>query len=381
VKILLASDSFDPSVGGVQRVAHDLAHGLSDRGHTVHVVAPWAPGTVLSEELDGLPVARIRLGRPSLRPRAVLGFARRVGSARRRVGRLARELRPDVVHLHFLQSPLAYLLPGAARRAGAALVGTVHGRDVGEMIERDVVGRAAVRRFLRRADAVTAPSEATLRVVRELAPDARAVFRTIYNALPRDVVARLRAPASGGEPGRVLAIGELHPKKGMDILIRAVSAVPEAHLRVLGEGPARADLEALIARHGVAERVELIGFADRQRLLQEIDAAAVQVVPSRKEPFGLVLLEGFAAGKAVIASRVDGVPEVVGDSGAAQLVPPDDVEALSDALRALLAQPSRRSELGRRARERARHFSQEETTGGYERLYEEVATLRGRPRP
>ncbi len=381
MKILLASDSFDPAVGGVQRVAHDLAHGLADGGHTVHVVTPWMAGTVLSENLQGVPVTRVRLGRPALRPRAVLGFARRIGPARRAVGKLAAELQPDVVHLHFLQSPLAYLLPGAARRAGAALIGTVHGRDVGDMIENDAVGRAVVRRMLRRADAVTAPSEATLRVAHDLVPEARGTFRVVHNALPRDVVARLRSPVAAGEPGRVVAIGELHPKKGMDVLIRAVSAVPELRLRVLGEGPARADLEALIQRHGVGKRVELVGFVDRNQLLHEIDAAAVQVVPSRKEPFGLVLLEGFAAGKAVIASRVDGIPEVVGDNNAALLVPPDDIEALADALRTLIAQPRRRTEFGRRARERARAFSQEATTGGYESLYDEVLTRRGRPTP
>ena len=76
MRVLLASDSFEPAVGGVQRVVRDLGDGLAAAGHEAVVLAPLRDGEAESEELDGLRVERVRLGRPAVRLRAVAGFAR-----------------------------------------------------------------------------------------------------------------------------------------------------------------------------------------------------------------------------------------------------------------------------------------------------------------
>jgi glycosyltransferase involved in cell wall biosynthesis len=367
MRILLASDSFDPAVGGVQRVVKDLAVTLAARGHAVEVLAPWADGLPLREQIDGLPVHRVRLGRPALTPRAVAGFARRLLPARRSVRRLAERLRPDVVHLHFLHSPLAHLLP----LPGVPLVATAHGRDVvGEMIDEDAVGRRAVRRVLRLAAAVTAPSAATLADARSLCPgSAHARFEVVSNALPLDMAVQVdRPPAVDGKG--VVAVGELHPKKGFDVLIRAVAALPGVTLRIAGTGRARDGLLALAEELGASDRVELLGFVPREQLPALLRSAAVQVVPSRREPFGLVIVEGFACGVPVIASRVDGIPDVVGSGDAARLVPADDASALAEALHETLADEALRKRMIESGRSRARELSADRTACAYERVYE-----------
>lgn len=371
MRLLLASDSFDPDIGGVQRVVHDLAHSLSQAGHAVLVVAPLLPSTPEREEIDGIQVLRVRLGRPALRPRAVVGFARRFGAARQLVDELIAEFRPELAHLHFLQSPLAYLLPAACRTAGIPLLATAHGRDVGgTMVDADPVGRWAVRRVLDTAAVVTAPSQATLDIARALAPrPVRARYQVVSNALPTDMEGQLDVDGGSARAGLV-AVGELHEKKGFDVLVRAVARLPEVTLRIAGEGQERAALTALIDDLRVADRVSLVGFVERAALPAFLRSAAAQVVSSRREPFGLVLLEAMACGTPVIATRVGGIPDVVGEAGV--LVASDEHVALADSIARVLGDAAELVELARRGRERAREFTSENTAQAYLQLYESV---------
>ena len=381
MRILLASDSFDPAVGGVQRVVKDLATTMLARGHAVAVLAPWSDGLPFEESVDGIAVHRVRLGRPAITLRAVLGFVRRLPAARNAVRDLLQRLQPDVVHLHFLQSPLAHVLPGLLaerddnRDIDIPLVVTAHGRDVvGSMVEDDVLGRRAVRRVLDDAAAVTAPSEATLADARALAPTPlHASFRVVANGLPMDMEAVLGIPPPGAEDGDgIVAVGELHPKKGFDVLIRALQHLPGTRLRIAGTGGERDALRDLARSLGVGDRVELLGFVTRGRLPSFLRSGAVQAVPSRREPFGLVILEGFACGVPVVATRTGGIPDVVGD--AALLVAPEDPTALAAALRDVLANADLRRNLVAAGRTRAAELTVARTTDLYEEIYDLVRT-------
>jgi glycosyltransferase involved in cell wall biosynthesis len=373
MRILLATDSFDPALGGVQRVVRDLADTLSSGGHEVVVLTPRSPGLEETEVLSGVRVERLRLGRPAFRLRALLGFARRRGAARSRVRALLEEFRPEVVHLHFLQSPLSWILPSLCIAMGIPIVATAHGRDVtGSMVDDDRLGRRAVRRVLDGAAVVTAPSEATLETARMLAPKPlRARYEVVPNNLPVDMEKLLDVPSA--PPGKgIVAVGELTPKKGFDLLVRAVGNLDRVTLRIAGEGEERPRLEALITELDLADRVALVGVVDRAALPDFLRSACVQCVPSRREPFGLVLLEGFACGVPVVAHRVDGIPEVTGEEGAALLVPPEDVPALTAALRRVLADDDLREGMIDKGRERARLHSRERTTDLYLGLYRDA---------
>jgi rhamnosyl/mannosyltransferase len=146
-------------------------------------------------------------------------------------------------------------------------------------------------------------------------------------------------------PGRVLFVGDFRdPRKGLEVLIRAVQQVPQAHLRVVGYGEAAA-----------SERVEYAGVVRGEDLVREYQSAQLLVLPSTTsaESFGMVLVEAMACGLPVVASNIGGMPAVVHAGRDGLLVPPGDVPALAVAIRQLLEHPEQAHALGTAGRIKA----------------------------
>jgi glycosyltransferase involved in cell wall biosynthesis len=135
----------------------------------------------------------------------------------------------------------------------------------------------------------------------------------------------------------LLALGRLHRNKAFDVLIRALPTIPDAHVVIAGEGPERIALEALAAAEGVSARVHLPGWAaDVAGLLA---AADVLVCPSRHEPLGNVVIEGWSAGRPVVAARSAGPAELITPEVDGVLVEPESPAALAAALNRVLGEP------------------------------------------
>ncbi|MCX7384382.1 MAG: glycosyltransferase [Alphaproteobacteria bacterium] len=137
------------------------------------------------------------------------------------------------------------------------------------------------------------------------------------------------APASDLRPARplLLGLGRLHPDKGFDTLIRAMSHLPGAMLAIAGTGPEEGNLRALAAREGVAERVDFLGWRrDAGALLR---AADVFVCSSRVEPLGNMVIEAWSARRPVVAVAADGPRELIRDGADGLLVPHEDPAALA----------------------------------------------------
>src|SRR5207247_9233835 len=117
---------------------------------------------------------------------------------------------------------------------------------------------------------------------------------------------------------------------------------PEGALRIAGDGPERRRLEALRERLGLGARVHLLGAVDRVTVASLYQGARLVACPSRWEGLPLVCLEAMASGRAVVASRVDGIPDAVGDGATGLLVPPEDPVALAGAPGAPLGEGARR---------------------------------------
>jgi glycosyltransferase involved in cell wall biosynthesis len=158
-------------------------------------------------------------------------------------------------------------------------------------------------------------------------------------------------PLELGDP-LLLAVCRLAPQKGLDTAVRALAALPDATLLVLGDGPERTSLEGLADSLGVRERLLLPGRVGDVAALYR--RATVVVHPARWEGFGLAMLEAMLAGKPVVAARAGSAPELVADGETGLLVPVDDATALADAVRTLLADPPRAEAMGRAGLERAR---------------------------
>src|SRR4051794_25734766 len=173
-------------------------------------------------------------------------------------------------------------------------------------------------------------------------------------------LARFRpAPPPPAEILTILAVGRLVPKKGFPVLIRAAARLlAPFRLRIVGEGPERANIEAAIAEHGLGDRVELVGPRTHDDLPAEYAAAHIVVVPSVTDATGdrdglpNVVLEAMSSGRPVVASDVGAVASAVVDGRTGVLVPPGDAEALAGALEFLVDQPDMRERLGREARAR-----------------------------
>jgi glycosyltransferase involved in cell wall biosynthesis len=193
--------------------------------------------------------------------------------------------------------------------------------------------------------------------------------RTIRNGVPDVPLEPLPRPRAGPIIG---SLGRLEPTKGFDVLLRALPAIPEATLVLVGEGSDRGALEELADALGVGERVVFAGWSeDARRQLTTFDVFAL---PSRFEASPLSVLEAMLASLPVVASDVGSVGEAVENGRTGILVAPEDPEALGRALRGLLDDPDRAQALGHRGREQAlERFSVDGMVQAYERLYEEVA--------
>lgn len=135
----------------------------------------------------------------------------------------------------------------------------------------------------------------------------------------------------------VLALGRLHRNKAFDILIRALPSLPGVHAVIAGEGPELTALQSLAGECGVADRVVFPGWRhDTAALLAGCDALAC---PSRHEPLGNVVVEGFAAARPMVAAAADGPRELIRPGEDGLLVPVDDVEALATSLGLVLGNP------------------------------------------
>ena len=205
----------------------------------------------------------------------------------------------------------------------------------------------------------------------------RGAVRVIYNGVTArtgDGAAVRRELQLGDDERLIVAIGSLFPVKGHVILLQALKALtndpslPAWRAAIAGIGGEEEALRVFIAEHGLAERVQLLGF--RTDVPDLLAAADVYAMPSLSEGSPLALLEAMFAGTAITASRTGGIPELVSDGEDALLTPPGDDAALAASIARLLADADLRARLGAAARRRARsRFTDERMTDEYERLY------------
>jgi len=317
---------------------------------------------------------------------------------RSRLGRIWWEQRhlPGLIakkHLVVFHAP-AFVLPG---RSSAATVATIH--DLVFMRYPETFGYFrrnylswAIPRSVYRATKVIADSEATRRDLRDLLgvkPERVAVIplgigEEFFNTAPFEAFAQAHSMLALPER-YILTVGTIEPRKNLVRLIEAYAIVKERMKR-------RCPVLVLVGRKGWKYEDVFDRIADRQLggdviwsdfLSDELVRAVYQhatlfVCLSLHEGFGLPLLEAMASGVAVLSSDRSSMPEVVGEAGV--LVDPTNVEAVADAMEALLKNDERRQELAARARERARGFSWELTARQTLAIYQEIGSSRGAAR-
>jgi glycosyltransferase involved in cell wall biosynthesis len=376
MRILFWSESFWPSIGGSEVFAETLIDGLRERGHEFEVVTTVradADAHAPSDAWKGVPVHRIAIDERAA-TELDLGV---IMPARHRVARIKQRFRPDLVHLSL---PGPSTLVHRFTRDSAWTCPTLVSLHV--PIEPTlVVFRRPAYETIRDAQWVTACSRALNDHARWMIPEIRGRSSVVHNGLPAPAAACTSPGHDGTGPFTLVCAGRLVEQKGFATAIRAldmlVSEGVDARLRIIGDGPERGALTALIRSLALESRVELAGWQMQDEVLAALASADAVLIPSEWEPFGLVALQAAQCARPAIASRVDGLPEVIEDGVTGLLAEPGDVAAFAMHVRQLVGRPAFARALGEAARERARErFGVARMLDAYERLYEQL-TRRG----
>lgn len=389
MKVLFIMSSFPRWEGDVHTPwAVELIHHLQARGADITVLAPAYRG-LKDHTFAGIPVKRFRYapaawetlthesGAPNKIRRNPLYLALvpaylLAGVLRTR--RLCRDLRPDVIHIHW-PIPNALLAFWGCRGRRPRLISTFYGADIA-LVRKYPALRPLLQRVVRESSACTAISRYTAELVHQLAGVLPAVIPYGMDLDARPAI----SPADKPAPYEILTVGRLIERKGHAVLLRAFARLRERRddvaLTIIGEGQERPRLEALIDELGLRGAAFLRGRvpdAERERAYAQCDIFVLPAIVDAggdTEGLGMVLLEAMRYEKPVVASAVGGITDIVEDGVSGLLVPPADVEALAGALARLLEEPARARELGQRARRlNAARFDWNHIVDAYWRLY------------
>ena len=349
MQVVLATTA--TGTGGVWRHLMDLAEGLGARGWEVEIGLPDSAG--------------------DLRRRSTAaGFGV--------CGVLPRS-RPDVWHLHLgnTYDPSALGAVAVARARASSVLLTEHlprsdASDPGARrgTDRATPGARAAKTAFKRTqyalcDRVVCVSEASHRFVLDRYGVAPGKVVTVPNG-----VGPAPAPAGWPEgPPRFVAIGSVIVQKGFDVLVEAAAeAQAPWSVDVVGDGPHLPDLRARADWLGVP--VRFLGHRDDVGTV--LAGATALVVPSRWEASSYVAMEAMQAGRAVVASRVDALPEIVEDGLTGLLVEPEDARALARALDRLAGDRARAETMGKEGYRRVAGFRLDAMVDGLVDLYRDI---------
>ncbi len=357
MRLVLVTQDFPPRRGGIQTYALELARRLAERLPAFAVIAPKVEG---SEAVDReLPFRVLRAGSSDT---LIAASAPLLGELTLKDG-FDRSL-----HAQWSTLPAALALRAAKRLRFVAVA--AHGRELllapwraSPLAQRAY--DAIRRRTLTAADCVLAGSEYTAALARDLGVRDERLRVTRYGTdptrfRPLDASALRERLGLGGRPV-LLTIARLVPRKGIDAVLRALPhvrrAAPDVAYVVAGDGPERERLGTLARELGVENTVHFVGAVSDAELPLWYSLADVFVMPSRSEPpdvegFGIVFLEAGACERPVVALRAGGVPDAVADGTSGLLVTPGDLDELATKILALLLDPARAADFGRRGRER-----------------------------
>ena len=383
--------------GGVTRHIEALARELGEAGHDARVLAPFDPDDALSRRLH-------RGARPQRHPtpESFVSLGRTVGiQANGAVSNMAltpgslyalrRELRHggyDVAHIH---EPVVPLLSWDALCSAGELplVGTFHTYSENAITNGFAAVPLGGRRRMNRLHVRLAVSEAA-------AWTARRFYGGRYRIVPNGVripteselaraAASDRSPdlatdaGAGGEPLKILFIGQAVERKGLAVLLRAFEALREqvpATLTLVGASPAEVAHLMLDGRG-----VRALGKVSEERKLAELARADLLCAPSLGgESFGMILTEAFAAATPVLASDIPGYRDVVRDGIDGRLVPAGEPLALAEGLRRLALDRAGRERMARAARERAERFAWPHVAAEVLDSYEQAVAIGERSR-
>ena len=358
MKIALVSPYDFTWPGGVTGHISQLFHQFTRMGHEVKILAPHSPSRTVPEE-DSF----VSLGRSVPIPTG--GSIARLSLSiwrRQRIRDILTQERFDVVHLH---EPLMPVLPLFVLKASNALnVGTFHAfygrfRNYGW-------SHPILRHWFKRLDGLIAVSPAARQYASRFFPGE---YSIIPNGIDVGYFSADTEPIPELEDGKlnILFVGRMEKRKGLRYLLEAYSRVkwdfPDVRLVVVGPGNLDKDCHRVLGERNLQD-VVFAGGVPYRDLPRYYKSAHICCAPATgRESFGIVLLEAMAAGKPVLASRIEGYSGLVRHGEQGLMVPPKDSAALADALALLIRTPGLRSQMGARGRQTVEQYRWEKVAG------------------
>lgn len=341
--------------GGVNQVVLSLAHEMRQAGRfePLVLVADWHSPQPTWSETEGIRTVswRLRHYQPGMGWRAWLAYRLWLSRMRPAFRRFCREHQVAVVNAHY-PGGTAFTLQELCG-GQVPLVLSFHGSDVAALAAAPAQW-ARWRSLLQGVRAATTCSQDLAQHLHRLVgPDV--ALTAIHNGVDAPAF-RATAVSPAPLPRRtIVSVGKYDSLKGQDVLLQALAELapdfPDLRLALAGApGAALPQLQAQAAAAGLAERVQFLLNVPHRQVAGLMSQAEMFVLPSRREAFGMVLLEAGAFALPVVASAVGGVPEIIRDGENGRLVPPGDAAALARALRDMLEAREAAAAMGRALR-------------------------------
>ena len=319
MRILIITARYLPHRGGLEHVVFHIAHEFCRQGHTVQIITNRYPRTLpYREVIDGVLVTRLRFLLPDLQYLqnyqiglwlAGIWFCFYTTHV---LQQIINEFQPEVINNHYLNEVTEFT--GRCLSAQSPAIPWIISLHGGDVDGEPLLGRINRDRFSRlstQASELTACSHFLSEQAENLEISLGGKIKVIHNGV--DVQLFTEAEPYPSIHPYILAVGQLVQHKGFDLLIEAFAQVtgkyPKIQLLIAGEGSQRTALEKFIREKELDQRIRLLGKVDEEMVASLMAGCLFLAMPSRREPFGIVALEGMAAGKAVLACPVGGLPE------------------------------------------------------------------------
>jgi glycogen synthase len=367
VKVLYWIQQFWPYIGGIEVQASQFLPAMKTRGHEFAVVTDTGPMNLADEDkYKDIPIYRFPFHEALATKNVNL-----IGDILQRVRSLKQAFEPDVIHLNISDPSFFFELH---TRGGNRTPVCVSFRNSLSNLIQGTSPNTLLKRLLDTADRITGNSQFVLQQIRSLTPSSEGKLSLAYGI---DVPCITPSPLSFDQP-ELLCFGRVVKEKGFDTAIAAFASIaqnfPSLKLTVAGNGPERAHLECLVNDLSLGERVTFRGWVVPEEIPNVLNQSTVVLVPSRwDEAFGQVaVLAGYMA-RPVIASDSGGLPEIILHEETGLIVERDDVDAFARAIRFLLENPHRATEMGELARiHTTQMFNLEQLLNTHDQLYKQL---------
>jgi glycogen(starch) synthase len=355
------------STGGIQILASRLLVALQERGHEFIVITSRTdPAQTDRAEYSGIPVHYLPFQDVS-----TYRDIERVVDVKRRVEEIKHNFSPALLHVFAVGRGDFFHLTSVALHALPLLV-TLHGE---RLCSDTAFGRLA-RKTVRASNWITCVSQAVLAETRLRLPEVTSKSSVVYNGyeMPSCV------PNLPPRPPVLLCLGRLVREKGFDVALKAFASVatrfPGMRLLIAGHGPEHCELRQQTAQLRIEGSVDFIGSVAPDHVPKLLNSVTAVLMPSRYEPFGLVALEAAAVGRPIIASRIEGLSEIVVDRQTGILVEPENSAQVSQAIELLVNHPETAMQLGHAARQRVQAvFPWKRCVDSYDALYQRLGSI------